>query len=144
MRSNSGKKFQKKEGLKLEPSKEKEPIICYKCKKLGNIKFGCPQWKKNGSSKQKLKAYVATWSDEDSSNNDDQEVANIGLMAIDETKVNSNTSTSNSYSFDELQDAYDELGLKFELEVSKYIETISKLIDENNSLSKVKHELKVK
>ncbi|KAK5785343.1 hypothetical protein PVK06_039917 [Gossypium arboreum] len=40
--------------------------------------------KKRGSSKQKLKAYIATWSDEDSSDNEDQEVANIFLMAIDD------------------------------------------------------------
>ncbi|XP_052483037.1 uncharacterized protein LOC128036178 [Gossypium raimondii] len=43
MRSNRGRKFQKKEKLKLESSKEKEPIICYECKKSGQIKFDCPQ-----------------------------------------------------------------------------------------------------
>ncbi|KAA3477147.1 Retrovirus-related Pol polyprotein from transposon TNT 1-94 [Gossypium australe] len=37
-------------------------------------------------SKQKLKAHVATWSDEDSSDNENQEVANLYLMTIDDIK----------------------------------------------------------
>ncbi|MBA0868496.1 hypothetical protein Goshw_014642 [Gossypium schwendimanii] len=80
MRSNKGREFQKKEGLKLESTKEKDLIICYEC------------------------------NDEDSF---DDEVANLCLMAINDPKVTSNSSTLNDYSFDELQDAYDELGLKF-------------------------------
>ncbi|XP_052488003.1 uncharacterized protein LOC128041737 [Gossypium raimondii] len=55
--SNKGREFQKKEGLKLESIKEKDPIICYECKKPGHIKYDCPQLKKKGSSKQKT--YVA-------------------------------------------------------------------------------------
>ncbi|KAA3472937.1 zf-CCHC domain-containing protein/UBN2 domain-containing protein [Gossypium australe] len=70
MKSNKGIIFQRKEGLKLEPNKEKDLIICYECKKLGHIKFDCPQRKKNESIKQKHKANVATLSNEDSSNND--------------------------------------------------------------------------
>ncbi|MBA0756453.1 hypothetical protein Gogos_020479, partial [Gossypium gossypioides] len=34
MRSNKGREFQRNEGLKLESTKEKDPIICYECKKL--------------------------------------------------------------------------------------------------------------
>ncbi|MBA0754680.1 hypothetical protein Gogos_020392 [Gossypium gossypioides] len=60
IRSNKGRQFQKKEGLKNESTKENDPIICYESKKLGHIKFKCPQWKKRGSSKQKLKPHVAT------------------------------------------------------------------------------------
>ncbi|KAA3480351.1 hypothetical protein EPI10_020792 [Gossypium australe] len=67
--------------------------------------------------------------DEDSSDNKNQEVANICLMAIDDPK---------------LQYAYDELDLEFETMVSKYKKTISKLKDENSSLSKANHELKSK
>ncbi|KAA3474223.1 UBN2 domain-containing protein [Gossypium australe] len=37
---------------------------------------------KNGSSKQKLKANMATWSDEDSFDEEDQEVANLCLMPL--------------------------------------------------------------
>ncbi|KAK8283884.1 hypothetical protein V6Z12_D08G123300 [Gossypium hirsutum] len=64
MKSNKGRKFQKNERLKLESAKEKDLIICFESKKLGHIKFDYTQWKK-GSSKQKHKANVATWSDED-------------------------------------------------------------------------------
>ncbi|KAA3473013.1 zf-CCHC domain-containing protein [Gossypium australe] len=128
----------------MRSNREKDPIIRYECKKLGHIKFNCPQWKKNGSRKQKLNAHVATWSDEDPSNDDDQEVVNIFLMAIDDTKVSSNLSNSISYSFDELQDAYDELGLEFEIMVLKHQKNISKLKDENSSLSKTNHELESK
>ncbi|KAH1121701.1 hypothetical protein J1N35_004861 [Gossypium stocksii] len=93
---------------------------------------------------KKHKAYVATWSDEDSSYDEDQEVANLCLMAINDSKVASNSFISNSYSFDELQIAYDELGLEFETMISKYKKTISKLKDENSSLSKANHELESK
>ncbi|MBA0756654.1 hypothetical protein Gogos_022174 [Gossypium gossypioides] len=58
MRSNKGREFQKKEGINLQSTKEKYPIIFYKCKKLGHIKYDCPYLKKKGSSKQK--AHVAT------------------------------------------------------------------------------------
>ncbi|KAA3487978.1 zf-CCHC domain-containing protein [Gossypium australe] len=72
MRSSKGRIFQKKEGLKIESTKEKDPIICYECKKLGPIKFDYPQLKKRG--------------DEDSSDNEDQ-VVNLCLMVIDKSKV---------------------------------------------------------
>ncbi|XP_040957765.1 uncharacterized protein [Gossypium hirsutum] len=86
MKSNKGRRLQKIEELKFESSKEKDPIICYECKKLGHIKFDCPQWKKKGSRKQKLKANVAILSDENSSDDEDQEVANQCLMAINDSK----------------------------------------------------------
>ena len=59
---------------------------------------------------------VATWSDSDTSNDDsyDDEVANLCFMALDDSKVNSITCDSNSHSFDELQDAFDELVIDFE------------------------------
>ncbi|KAA3473653.1 zf-CCHC domain-containing protein/UBN2 domain-containing protein [Gossypium australe] len=78
MKSNKGRQFQKNEGLKNESTKEKDPIVCYKCKKPGH--------KKRGSRKQKLKVHIATWSDDDSSDNEDQEVAKIFLMVIDNVK----------------------------------------------------------
>ncbi|KAL4273270.1 hypothetical protein GQ457_13G019660 [Hibiscus cannabinus] len=65
--------------------------------------------KKMGSSSKK--AYVATWSDEDSSEED--EVAHICFMSLQEGEVTSNSSNLNSYTFDELQDAYDELVFEF-------------------------------
>ncbi|KAK5811927.1 hypothetical protein PVK06_027315 [Gossypium arboreum] len=70
MNSNKGRKFQKKEGLRLESTKKKDLIICFKSKYLGHIKFDFTQWKK-GSRKQKLKDNLATWNDEDSFNEED-------------------------------------------------------------------------
>ncbi|KAK8309816.1 hypothetical protein V6Z12_D02G148800 [Gossypium hirsutum] len=131
MRSNKGRQFQKKEGLNNESTKDNDPIICYECKKQGHIKFECPQWKKRGLRKQKLKAHIATWSDEDLSKNEDQEVT-------------SNLSTLNDYSFDEFQYAYDELGLEFEVMMSKHKKNVSKLRNENDLLSKTNHELEEK
>ncbi|KAL4339519.1 hypothetical protein GQ457_08G021930 [Hibiscus cannabinus] len=55
---------------------------------------------KRGSSSKK--AYAATWSDEDST--EEEEVAHICFMALQEGEVTSNSSNSNSYTFDELQD----------------------------------------
>ncbi|KAA3480457.1 hypothetical protein EPI10_020883 [Gossypium australe] len=57
-----------------------------------------------------------------------QEEAYFSLMAIKNSKATSNLSTSNSYSFDELQDGYDELGL----EVPKGLSTTQ----DNDILSK--------
>ncbi|KAE8678027.1 hypothetical protein F3Y22_tig00111458pilonHSYRG00129 [Hibiscus syriacus] len=83
MRPYRGRKFKRNEGLKNEP-KEKDPIICYECKKPGHVKYDCPQLKKKGQSKNKHKAHVATWSDEESSDEEEQEVANLCLMAFGE------------------------------------------------------------
>ncbi|KAK8617189.1 hypothetical protein V6N13_117155 [Hibiscus sabdariffa] len=59
--------------------------------------------------KKKLKANVATWSDEESSDEDEEEVANLCLMALDdETKVTSSLSTCD-LTYDELVDEYEEL-----------------------------------
>ncbi|KAE8677928.1 hypothetical protein F3Y22_tig00111473pilonHSYRG00032 [Hibiscus syriacus] len=83
MRPYRGRKFKRNEGLKNEP-KENDPIICYECKKPGHVKYDCPQLKKKGQSKNKHKAHVATWSDEESSDEEEQEVANLCLMAFGE------------------------------------------------------------
>ncbi|KAH1097799.1 hypothetical protein J1N35_014720, partial [Gossypium stocksii] len=82
--------------------------------------------------------------DEDSSDNEDQEVANPCLTAIDNFGETFNSSNSNSYSFNKLQNTYDELGLLFESIVPKYKETISKLKDENDLFSKAIRELERK
>ena len=61
--------------------------MCYECKKLRHIMFECPFLKKQ-SKRPSKKAMVATWSDSDASNDDsdDDEVANLCLMAIDDSK----------------------------------------------------------
>ena len=82
---------------------------------------------------------VATQSDSDTSDNDDEKVANLCLMAHDEPKVSSN---ANTYSFDELQDAFDELALEFEVMNLKYKKMNSKLKEENETLSVTNNDLK--
>ncbi|KAL4346788.1 hypothetical protein GQ457_17G011520 [Hibiscus cannabinus] len=61
-----------------------------------------------------------------------------GVLALDEPKVSSNSTELNSYTFDELQDAFDELFLEFETMNSKFKKMISKLEFENDFLLKTK------
>ena len=65
----------------IDKETKKGPSICYECKKLDHFKLDCPLLKK--ISKKKKKALMATWSDnEDSSSGDDQnDEANLFLMA---------------------------------------------------------------
>ncbi|KAE8707081.1 hypothetical protein F3Y22_tig00110387pilonHSYRG00804 [Hibiscus syriacus] len=83
MRPYRGRKFKRNEGLKNEP-KEKDHIICYECKKPGHVKYDCPQLTRKGQSKNKHKAHVATWSDKESSDYEEQEVVNLCLMTFGE------------------------------------------------------------
>ena len=124
--------------------KEKYPIVCYECKKSGHIKFECPLLKKQHSRKPNKKAMVATQSDSDVSDDesyDDDEGSNLCLMALDDSKVTSNSYDSNAYSFDELQDAFDELAIDFENMNVKYKKMIAKFSIENVMLTKAKIEL---
>ncbi|KAL4341205.1 hypothetical protein GQ457_08G025360 [Hibiscus cannabinus] len=61
-----------------------------------------------------------------------------GVLALNEPEVSSNSCDSNSYSFYELQDAYDELYLELETMISKFKKMISKLEVENDLLLKTK------
>ncbi|GMI79777.1 hypothetical protein HRI_001647000 [Hibiscus trionum] len=112
MRSNRGRKIQRKMDFKSKNKEEgRDPITCFECGQPGHIRSECPQLKKKGfEKKKKLKAKLATWSDEESSEDDEQEVANLCLMALEEDSslVTSNSSTLD-YSYEELNDAYDEL-----------------------------------
>jgi gag-polypeptide of LTR copia-type/Zinc knuckle len=131
------RRFQRRESHKDESSKrDKDPIICYECNKPGHIKFDCPMMKKRDKFHKK-QAMVATWSDSDSSDDDNDEVANLCLMALDEPKVSPNLDFCevSDYSFDELQDAFDDLTLEYKAMKSKYKNTISSLKEENDLLS---------
>ena len=144
-RFGNARRPQRKEIMKGESSKkEKDPIVCYECKKPGHIKFECPLLKKQSSRKPYKKAMMATWSDSDISedeSHDDDEVANLCFMALDDPKVILNTHDSNAYTFDELQDAFDELAIDFESMNVKYKKMIAKLSIENVMLTKAKIEL---
>ncbi|KAK8635989.1 hypothetical protein V6N13_004700 [Hibiscus sabdariffa] len=95
---------------------------------------------KRGSSSKK--AYVATWSDEEDSI--ENEVAHLCFMALQEGEVTSNSSNLNSYTFDELQDAYDELVYEFKASFSKNKKLVSKLKTENDLLLKTNLEFEAR
>ncbi|XVF58844.1 hypothetical protein PTKIN_Ptkin07bG0098700 [Pterospermum kingtungense] len=63
------------------------------------------------------------------------------LMALDEHEVTSNSNDLNSYTFDELQDAFHELALDFEKMNLRYKKIVSKLNIENEFLIKTKIDL---
>ena len=82
---------------------------------------------------------VETWSDSDYSNDDESindEISNLCLMALEEQKVSYNSCDSTPYTFDELQDAFDELAIDFESMNLRYKKMIFKLNVENELLSK--------
>ena len=74
---------------------EKRDFVCFKCKKLGHIKYDYPLYRSE-AKKRKKKTMIATWSeseDESSEEEREKEVANMSFMAIDELdEVNSNLS----------------------------------------------------
>ncbi|KAK8675532.1 hypothetical protein V6N13_033598 [Hibiscus sabdariffa] len=142
MKSNRGRRFQRREDfMNKNKEEEKDQLIFFECKKPGHIKVECPNLKKKSFEKKKHKSYVATWSDEETSDDEDY-VANLCLMAIeDDSMVTSNSSISIDYTFNELQEAYDELVLVCEESMIKNRKTISKLKVENDSLSKTNKEL---
>ena len=73
---------------------EKRDLVCFKCKKLGHIKYDCPLYKSEAKRRMK-KAMVATWSESEESfeEENENEVANMCFMVIDELdEVNSNLS----------------------------------------------------
>ncbi|GAV85633.1 LOW QUALITY PROTEIN: zf-CCHC domain-containing protein/UBN2 domain-containing protein, partial [Cephalotus follicularis] len=110
LKSQKGKKAFKKKFPQCEESSKKEELTCYECKKLGHLKSECPLKRKRNSRKahsKKKKAMIATWDDSDLSSSDEEsdgEVANITFMAIEEEKED-----EVNFSFDELQDAYENL-----------------------------------
>ena len=62
-------------------------------------------------------------------------------MAIDDSKVTFTSCDSNVYTFDKLQDAFEELTIDFESMNMKYKKMIVKLNIENEFLSKAKSDL---
>ena len=87
------------------------------------------------------------WRDSDTSDDDesiDEKIANLCFMALEEQKVTSNSCDLNPYTFDELQDAFEELAIDFESMNLRYKKIISKLNVENELLTNVKIDLEKK
>ena len=114
-RKDSFKKESSSHGDK-ERWEEKRDLVCFKCKKLGHIKYDCPLYKSKAKMR-KRKAMMATWSEsenESSKEENEKEVTNMCLMAIDELdEVNSNFSDEDMHDvFEELYEDFEKLSLK--------------------------------
>ncbi|RVW25638.1 hypothetical protein CK203_114658 [Vitis vinifera] len=94
--------------------REKRYLVCFKCKKLGHIKYDCPLYKSEAKRRMK-RAMMATWSEneESSEEENEKEVANMCFMAIDELdEVNSNSDEDMHNVFKELYEDFEKLSLK--------------------------------
>ncbi|GAV82956.1 LOW QUALITY PROTEIN: zf-CCHC domain-containing protein/UBN2 domain-containing protein, partial [Cephalotus follicularis] len=108
--------FQKKNFNKGEGSKM-DPPTCFECNKPGHIKVDCPQLKKKKLFKKKaLKAWHL--SDDESSDDEVTEVANLCFMALSDTE-DSDNEVDDSYTFGELQFSFDELLVEFKKKCSQ-------------------------
>ncbi|GAV91880.1 zf-CCHC domain-containing protein/UBN2 domain-containing protein, partial [Cephalotus follicularis] len=112
------RRFQKKNLNKGEGSKM-DPPTCFECNKPGHIKVDCPQLKKKKLLKKKsLKAWHL--SDDDSFDDEiTEQVTNLCFMALSDNEESDNE-VDDSYTFGELQFAFDELLVEFKKKFSQY------------------------
>ncbi|KAE8658128.1 Hydroxycinnamoyl CoA shikimate/quinate hydroxycinnamoyltransferase [Hibiscus syriacus] len=75
------KRFMISKEVKHESTKKKSPPVCFNCQRKGHVKYEFPLIKKKRSIKKKT--FVASWSGEDDSNDED-EVVNICFIATQE------------------------------------------------------------
>ncbi|GAV57089.1 zf-CCHC domain-containing protein [Cephalotus follicularis] len=155
------KKFQTK-GDSSKSDKDEKEVICYECNKPGHIRHDCPKLNKK---KDKKKAMIATWSDNNDSSLDEdenEEIANIAFMDMEDEKE----VCSSSFSYNDLQNEYNELldvlddlnreyqllkkiakdRAKENVELKYYIPDMKKdegLVEKNFALEKDKSELKM-
>ena len=93
----------------------KRDLVCFKCKKLGHIKYDYPLYKSEVKKRMK-KAMMATWSESEESSEEENEkkVANMYFMTIDDIdEVNSNFSDEDMHDvFEEFYEDFEKLSLK--------------------------------
>ncbi|GAV70903.1 zf-CCHC domain-containing protein/UBN2 domain-containing protein [Cephalotus follicularis] len=111
-------RFQKKNPNKGEGSKM-DPRTCFECNKPGHIKVDCPQLKKKNLFKKKaLKAWHLS-GDQSFDDEVTEQVANLCFMASSDNEESDNE-VDDSYTFGELQFAFDELLVEFKKKFSQY------------------------
>ncbi|GAV86281.1 zf-CCHC domain-containing protein/UBN2 domain-containing protein, partial [Cephalotus follicularis] len=128
-KSQKGKKAFKKKVFQGEESSKREEPTCFECKKSGHFKNECPylkkkekfnkeHFKKKNETSKKKKAMVATWDDSDPSSSEeeesDEEVVNLALMALEEDTSGDESENEVNFTFDELQNAYENLFKEYE------------------------------
>ncbi|GAV58007.1 LOW QUALITY PROTEIN: zf-CCHC domain-containing protein/UBN2 domain-containing protein, partial [Cephalotus follicularis] len=112
------RRFQKKNLNKGEGSKMDPPTF-FECNKPGHIKVDCPQLKKKKLFRKKaLKAWHLSV-DDSSDDEVTEQVANLCFMALSDTE-DSDNEVDDSYTFGELQFAFDELLVEFKKKCSQY------------------------
>ncbi|GKV19708.1 hypothetical protein SLEP1_g29933 [Rubroshorea leprosula] len=111
MKKNIKSKLAKRD----EGESTKRSVKCYECNKMGHYRNECPNLKK-GKKSMKKKAFVATWSDDETSSTESESslekgVTNLCFMAQEDSnhgeEVNSNfyssiNESSFEYSYDDL------------------------------------------
>ncbi|GAV82869.1 zf-CCHC domain-containing protein [Cephalotus follicularis] len=115
---NKATRFLKKNPNKGE-GRKMDPPTCFECNKPGHIKVDCPQLKKKKLFKKKA---LNAWhlSDGDSSDEEvTEQVANLCFMASSDNEEKDNE-VDDSYTFGELQFAFDELLIEFKKKCPQY------------------------
>ncbi|GAV75134.1 LOW QUALITY PROTEIN: zf-CCHC domain-containing protein/UBN2 domain-containing protein, partial [Cephalotus follicularis] len=112
LKSQKGKKAFKKKFPQDEESSKKEEPTCYECKKAGHLKNECPNLKKkerfNKSNSRKIMSIPRR------RKQCDEEVVNLALMALEEDTSEDESENEVNFTFDELQNAYENLFNEYE------------------------------
>ncbi|GAV90906.1 zf-CCHC domain-containing protein/UBN2 domain-containing protein, partial [Cephalotus follicularis] len=152
LREESKKAFKNKVSQDEESSKREEPT-CFECKKPGHFKNECPylkkkeklnkeHFKKKNEQSKKKKAMVAIWDDSDPSSSEeeesDEDVVNLALMAMEEDTNGDESESEVNFTFDELQNAYENLFKEYENICLKNKSLMKNAISMSNEIENLK------
>ncbi|VFQ90166.1 unnamed protein product [Cuscuta campestris] len=141
-------KFMRKE-YERKGKKHGGPPKCYGCGEVGHIKPKCPNAKNKKEKKlfKKHRAYISWGGDsgDESSEGEENESANLWLMAHEEPPEEVCTTSKDSYTLDDVQEAFNELydeyvnASKINKDLKKQLTSMEKEVDK---LSKDNERLK--